>query len=235
MVEKQIILKIGGSVLYDRSLNINFALLEKVKQWYYRTKDEYTRRVIVVGGGYLSRDLQSRVSSGISNQDDLHSIAMSITQTSAELVKAYIADESIYVPKKLGDAYEYVMVNERFSVVSGGLRTGWSTDMDSAVFADIISADRVLKISNIDYLYDEDPVKNSNARIIKDISWNDYFTLFGISEDDIHEANTNIPVDKECSRFCATKNLSFFICGGKNIVEKDSLEDILSDGTLIHP
>jgi uridylate kinase len=234
-VEEQIVLKIGGSVLYDQDLNINFSLLQKVKDWYYRTKDMYCKRIIVVGGGYLSRELQRRVASGISEQNDLHSIAMSITQTSAEIVKAYIDDDSIFVPKKLGDAYEYLMSNENFSVVSGGLRVGWSTDMDSAVFADIVSAERILKLSNIDYLYDVDPNKNNNANMIKDISWNEYFNLFGISDSDTHQANVNIPVDKECSRFCANKGISFFICGGKNITEKNTLEDILSDGTLIHP
>ncbi|HOV34937.1 MAG TPA: hypothetical protein PLS56_03015 [Candidatus Dojkabacteria bacterium] len=236
MLKRKIVLKIGGSVLYNKDLNVNFGLLKKVKDWYYRTSEEYLQRVIVVGGGYFSRELQRRISSEISAENDLHNISMSITQTSAELVRAYIGDSNIFVPKKLGDAYEYLVENNSFSVVSGGLKIGWSTDMDSAVFADIMEVDRVYKISNVDYLYDVDPDINENAKVIKDISWNGYFSLFDISKDAMHEPNSSIPVDRECSLFCNKKRISFLICGGNNLAssEKD-LENILSDGTLIHP
>ncbi|HOV34788.1 MAG TPA: hypothetical protein PLS56_02230 [Candidatus Dojkabacteria bacterium] len=236
MQKRKIVLKIGGSVLYDENLNVNFSLLKKVKDWYYRTVEEYQQRVIVVGGGYFSRELQERISSEISGQNDLHNISMSITQTSAELVRAYIGDQNIFVPKKLGDAYEYLMENDNSSVVSGGLKIGWSTDMDSAVFADIIGVDRIYKISNVNYLYDLDPDVNKDAKIIKDISWEGYFSLFGISEDDVHEPNNSIPVDRECSLFCHKKGISFFICGGKDLASNEkNLEEIISDGSLIHP
>ncbi len=234
-VEKRIVLKIGGSVMYDENLNINFNLLNKVKNWYYRNKSEYSKIVMVVGGGNLSRELQKKVSGNIDNESNLHNIAMTVTQTSAALLQAFINDPNIYIPKKIGDAYEFLWEEGTQTLVSGGLRVGWSTDMDASVFADILSVNRVLKISDIDYLYDKDPKINPDSKIIKDISWNQYFKLFSISEEDNHTANMNIPIDKECSKFSAKKNISFFICGGINLKNKEYLEDILSEGTLLHP
>jgi hypothetical protein len=35
-------------------------------------------------------------------------------------------------------------------------------------------------------------------------------------------------------RFCAKKNISFFICGGKNLTEKETIDEIILEGTLIH-
>lgn len=234
-MKRKIVLKIGGSTLYQNDMDVNFALLEKLKQWYHSAKDEYSRIVIVTGGGVLSRDLHKKIEGNIANEDALHSVAMSVTQTSAELVAGYLEDENIYTPKKLGDAYEYLLSDAPGALVSGGLRSGWSTDMDAAVFADIISLNRVHKISNIDYLYTKNPKEYPDAEIIKDITWQGYFNLFQIREDDEHEVNTNIPVDKECAKFARTKNISFFVCGGVNIENSVDLEEILAEGTLIHP
>ena len=49
------VLKIGGSVMYDNSLNVNEALLAKVKNWYMNERKNYKKVAMVVGGGSLSR------------------------------------------------------------------------------------------------------------------------------------------------------------------------------------
>lgn len=235
MRNRDIVIKLGGSVLYEGDQDINFTLLGKVKSWYVGNKVDYHKIVVVTGGGALSRKLQEKMLGNISNQSALHNIAMSVTQTSAELVGGFLGDQSLYIPKKIGDAYEYLLEETPGALISGGLKVGWSTDMDAAVFADILFEKRVYKISNIEYIYDKNPKEFSDAKPIKDMTWGDYFSLFSIKEDDEHIANSNIPVDKECARFCKAKGISFFICGGKNLQEKESIAEVFSDGTLIHP
>ena len=234
-MKRNFVLKIGGSILYDNLLNVNKVLLNKVKNWYYETTGEYQKVVIVVGGGTLSRDLQSKIAGSVGGEEYLHSIGMNATQTNAALVKAFIEDPNIYLPKKLGDAYEYLWGADRRVIVSGGLKVGWSTDMDAAVFADILDVDKVYKISNINYVYEQDPNVNPNAPIVRDLSWDNYFEQFNILEDSFHKANDNIPIDIGCARFCSEKGISFLISGGKSIYEKKSIRDVLTDGTLIHP
>ena len=190
---------------------------------------------MVVGGGSLSRDLQKKISTSVGGEEYLHNIGMSVTQTNAAVIQGYIEDPSIYVPKKLGDAYEFLWEEGKRTILSGGLKVGWSTDMDAAVFADILGVDRVYKISNVSHIYEEDPDSNPNASLIKDLSWDQYFDLFNILEDSVHKANNSIPIDIECARFCSTKGISFFLSGGKYIYEKSNIKDILTEGTLIHP
>ena len=235
MNKKDIVLKIGGSVLYQENQDINFGIMGKLKSWYVENKEQYEKIVFVTGGGAMSRHLQQRMQGNISNQLALHNIAMSVTQTSAELLAGYLGDSNILIPKTLGDAYEYLVKDGPGTIVSGGLKAGWSTDMDSVVFADILEEKRVYKISNIDYIYDKYPGVNPNAKPFKDMGWEDYFELFSITENDSHEANDNIPVDKGCANFCRNKGISFFICGGKNISKKQSIAELFSDGTLLHP
>jgi uridylate kinase len=234
-MNRNFVLKIGGSILYDNLLNVNKVLLNKIKNWYYDVSREYNKIVIVVGGGTLSRDLQSKIAGSVGGEEYLHTIGMNATQTNAALVKAFIEDPNIYLPKKLGDAYEYLWGADRRVIVSGGLKVGWSTDMDAAVFADILDVDKVYKISNINYVYEQDPSVNPGASIVRDLSWNDYFEQFNILQDSFHKANDNIPIDIGCARFCSEKDISFFISGGKSIYEKEAIMDIFTDGTLIHP
>lgn len=234
-MKKNFVLKLGGSVLYDNLLNINKILLDKIKNWYYEITEEYDKVVIIVGGGTLSRDLQTKIAEYVGGEGYLHNMGMYATQTNAALVKAFLEDPNIFQPNRLGEAYECLWENEKKTIVCGGLKAGWSTDMDAAVFADILFEKKVYKISNIDYVYNKNPKEFPDAKPIKDMTWEDYFTLFAITEDDEHVANSNIPVDKECARFCKAKGISFFICGGKNLEQKESIADVFSDGTLIHP
>lgn len=234
MTGQKIVLKIGGSILFDKSLNINFQLLEKVKQWYWNVLPSAEKIAIVVGGGYLSREIQNKMKGEITEEEALHNIAMQVTQTNAALVQGYINDINSYLPKKLGDAYEFLKDSKGKTLISGGLKIGWSTDMDAAVFANILDVEKVLKLSNIEYVYDSDPDTNPNAIPIKDLTWKEYFKLAGISDGDGHIANKSMPIDATCAQFCEKKKLSFFICGGKNLVEKNSIEEVISSGTLIH-
>jgi uridylate kinase len=234
-MQKSFVLKVGGSVVYDKTLNINSPFLTKLKDWYIRTKQDYEKRVMVVGGGSLSRDLQEKIAGSVGGREYLHSIGMSVTHTNANIVKAYIDDPEIYIPRKLGDAYESLVTDERKTIVSGGLKVGWSTDMDAVVFADILGDSKVYKISNVDYIYNKDPRRNDDAQPIKDMTWREYFDLFGIWEDSTHAPNMNIPIDVECAIFSNQKGISIWFSGGERIEQEDTFEGIISEGTLIHP
>jgi uridylate kinase len=160
---------------------------------------------------------------------------MSVTHTNANLLRAYIGDPEIVVPQRLGEAYELLMDSGKSIMVCGGLKVGWSTDMDAAVFADILNESRITKVSNIDYIYDKDPSIVEDATPMKDMTWNEYFKLFNIQEDSTHTPNGNIPIDVECARFCKKKEISFWISGGSRIKQANVFEDIMTEGTLVHP
>lgn len=233
-MDKRIVLKIGGSVLYNTNLDINFDLLKKVKAWYDQGVKEYEKIVLVTGGGSLSRDMQKRIAGSIGGEEYLHNIAMSVTQTNAAMLQGYLNDSGTYIPKRLGDAYEFLVEEKNRTLISGGLKVGWSTDMDAAIFADMLDINIVYKISNIDYVYDSDPATNPNAKVFKDLTWSEYFKLFNIMDGDNHNANGNIPIDVMCAQFCQNKGISFFIGGGQSLQQKPTIEEILKEGTLIH-
>lgn len=169
-MEDSFVLKVGGSVIYDKALNINLEIITKVKSWYLEEKNNLRRIAIIVGGGSLSRDMQERIAGSIGGQEYLHNIAMSVTQTNAALLQGYFDDPTIFLPKRLGDAYEFLQEKGQKTLISGGLKVGWSTDMDAAVFADIMDVNTVYKLSDIDYLYDCEPEANPGAKPILNIT-----------------------------------------------------------------
>lgn len=234
-MKKSIVLKVGGSILYDHLLNINFDLFRRIKKWYWEAKNDYENIVLVTGGGGISRNMQEKVIEDIKGDEGLHSIAMSLTQTNATILASYLEDKEIFVPQKLGDAYEFLNTASGKYMVSGGLKVGWSTDMDAAVFADILSADRVHKISNVDAIYDKDPKEFFEAKAIRDMSWQDYFEVFSILPGQTHTPNAHIPVDAQCSVYCEKKGISFHVTGGKLLDEIEEIKDILDEGTFLHP
>jgi uridylate kinase len=221
--------------MYDQLLNINFDLFKRLKVWYYENRNQYFKIVFVTGGGGLSRTMQERIADNIGGEDYLHSIAMSLTQTNATILASFIEDKDIFVPKTLGSAYEYLVGPEGKTMVSGGLKVGWSTDMDAAIFADILEAGRVHKISNVDYVYTKDPKEYFDAKLIKDMTWKDYFKLFDIVDGEQHKPNQKMPLDVESVQFCARKGISYMISGGKTLEEISSIKKILQTGTFIHP
>lgn len=234
MTEEKIVLKIGGSVLYNPNLDINFELLAKVKSWYVESKKKYEKIILVVGGGNLSRDLQKKIAGAIGGEDYLNNIAMSVTQTNAALLQGYLEDSNTYIPKRLGDAYEYLNDNGQRTLISGGLKIGWSTDMDAAVYADMVDIEKVFKLSDIEYIYDSDPDTNSNAKYFEDLTWNQYYKLFGIYEGQNHIANENIPIDVMCAQFCKNKGIAFLVTGGKKLQSMNTIAEVLEHGTYIH-
>ncbi|HBB64758.1 hypothetical protein A3K02_01580 [candidate division WS6 bacterium RIFOXYD1_FULL_33_8] len=233
-MKKSIVLKVGGSILYDHLLNINFDLFKRLKKWYWEVKDVYENIVLVTGGGGLSRNIEEKVAGEIKKEIGIHSVAMSITQTNAVILAAYLEDKDIFIPHTLGDAYEYLHTGKGKFMVSGGLKVGWSTDMDAAVFANALEEERVYKISNVDFIYDKDPKEFFDAKPIRDMSWEEYFQMFSIVPNQQHQPNAHIPVDVQCSLFCERKGMSFHVTGGKLLYEIQDIKDILNEGTFIH-
>jgi uridylate kinase len=230
------VIKVGGSLFYNEKLEINVNVLVHVKKWYEKYKSKLNNIVFVTGGGKLSREMGEKVKSFSNIEEDIHSVSMEATQLNSQILKAYLNDKSIYVPQRLGDAYEYLIGDGKGrAMVSGGLKHGWSTDMDAAIFADILKEKKVYKLTDVEGVYTDDPKLSPSAKIIEDITWDEFMQKFGISKTSKHTPNLHVPVSAESAIFCETKGITMYIAGGKNINNENGLENVFESGTKIHP
>lgn len=236
-MSKSFVLKIGGSLIYDSEMRLNSSFFNKFVPWINEARSRYDHLVLIVGGGTMSRHLVEQVKPYAHNEKDLHRIGMEVTVTNAVILSSVIKEADVIVPKTLGEALEAVVGDKRQIIVTGGFKPGWSTDMDAAVMADIVDVDKVYKLSNIDSIYTKDPRNNPNARSIRDMSWREYFTQFGITMEGVpsDKPGLHVPIGTYASQFSARKGISFFVSGGDNIAKMNTLNEVFESGTFVHP
>ena len=219
-----LVLKLGGSVLYDENLKLNLEFLKKVVLWFENQRN-YDNVFFVVGGGKLSRFLVNQVKDEIQFDSLKHQIGIKVTHTNAKIFLALFNDKEIKYFDSLLDVFPNVKAG-----VLGGIMEGWSTDMVAANVAYNLGVKNVCKISDIDYIYTADPNIEQDAKPLETITWKEYIQLFHEQIGEKHKPGMSAPVDIECSLFCNEKGISFRVSGGD--LNRD-LDEILKTGTLV--
>ncbi|MCA9375133.1 hypothetical protein KC622_02270 [Candidatus Dojkabacteria bacterium] len=232
---QSIVVKIGGSLLYNTDLTVRTDFLHKLVHWYKDAQKKYSKIVLATGGGKISRHLMKQVSQFSDNQEDFHQIGMSVTQTNAYILKTVLADQNIKTPSSMGETLEILMEDSPMTIISGGFKVGWSSDMNAAIIADVLHLDRFYKLSNIEYVYTSDPKLDPTAKPLRDMTWTQYFGQFKIKPGMTqHEPGMNVPIGAYCAVFCSEKGLSIFLAGGEKLNQTD-ISAVLESGSYIHP
>ncbi|WKZ30802.1 MAG: hypothetical protein QY318_03050 [Candidatus Dojkabacteria bacterium] len=237
-MEKSIVIKLGGSLIYDLNLGINKELMKKLHSWYVAHGPEYNFIVFVVGGGKISRHLVSQVEDLAKDELSKHRIGMEATRTNAAILASVLGSSAgeILLPTSFGELLEFIVTNKRGTIITGGFKAGWSSDMNAAIVADIIGQNKVYKLSDIDHVYTADPKSNPDATPIQDLTWSDYFKMFNLSMENAHDApGLHVPVGTHAAQFSVRKGLSFFVSGGKNLESQADLAAVFESGTYLHP
>lgn len=164
-----VVVKIGGHVIFDDGLDISL-----LKEYLHIFKEAYDggRWVIVVGGGKPARSyVESAHKLGL-NEGLCDEVGIKITRINAMLLIG-LFQELAYpvVPETLEQVREYTM--SRKIVIMGGLQPGQSTVAVSALVAETINAEKLIIATDVDGIYTEDPKKNPDAELLKEISVNE--------------------------------------------------------------
>jgi len=164
-----IVVKIGGHVIFDDDLDIGL-----LKEYLHIFKETYDggRWVIVVGGGKPARSyVESARKLGL-NEGLCDEVGIKITRINAMLLIGLFGELAYpIVPETLEQVREYT--TSRKIVVMGGLQPGQSTVAVSALVAETINAEKLIIATDVDGIYAEDPKKNPDAELLKEISVNE--------------------------------------------------------------
>lgn len=195
------VISLGGSII--NTGKINTTLLAELKRIVKKTKHEL---VIVCGGGVLARDyIKAGYKLGTPSLR-LDEIGIQATDLNAELVagilgvrRARTIDEAVK-----GDKL----------VVTSGLFPGVTTDFDSVVIAGLIGADAVINISNVKGVYDKDPKKYKDAKLLPKLTYTKLIELASKYELGL---GTNFVFDLAASKLASRTRLKLiFIQGLEN-------------------
>lgn len=210
-MSKTFVLSLGGSIVsLDSGLNISF--LKKFKKLIEKRISLGDKFVIVVGGGFLARNSvkESLKVNKKSNNRDRDWIGIAATQLNAQIVKAVFSDSSYEFLSD--DPYKKIKTKKPI-IFSGGYLPGSSSDLVAVILAKTYKASEVLNLSNIDYVYNKDPKLNSDAKKIKEISWDSFLNIVGSK----WSPGLNFPFDPIASKMCREENIKVTVLNGKNI------------------
>lgn len=208
-MEEKIIISLGGSLIIPDSIDLDFLKLFKSLILSHVTKGK--NFVIITGGGKLCRRYQEAAKElSIPSNEDLDWIGIASLKLNAELLRVIFGEYAHdRVISNLGTHFSF----ERPIVIGSAYEPGQSTDWDSVLAAKTVGAKKIINLSNIDYAYDKDPNKFSDAKKIEQISWKDYRALIPTE----WNPGLSTPFDPIASKMAEEAGLEVTILNGKNI------------------
>ncbi len=187
------------------------------------------RFVIFTGGGAVARTYMDGAREVMEMTDEqLDWIGIYASRLNAQLVRQLFVEQ----------AAEEVIVDPTLPIpmdkpitLGAGWKPGWSTDYDAVQVAVTNGIDRVVNLSNIEYVYDKDPNEHDDAERIEEIAWADFRKIVG----DEWKPGLNAPFDPIAAKLAEEHGIEVVVADGKDIA---NLEHILTGeafkGTRIH-
>lgn len=222
-----IVLSLGGSLIVPEYVDSNF-----LRDFCALIHERIARQrfIIFCGGGKTARHYQEGLRGVRTTTDeDLDWIGLHASRLNAQLVRlAFGADA---MPMILDDPDVVVNFSQPVMIGAGWL-PGHSTDFDAVQCAVRNDVKRVLNLSNIEYVYREDPRKNPTAEPIRDTTWSEIRHMLG----DNWTPGANVPFDPIAAQFAQKHNLTVCVMKGLDLSNVgNALDNKEFRGTTVHP
>ena len=170
-----IVMSVGGSLIVPDQ--IDTAFLAKLKTFIDSETANGRRFIIIAGGGRTARRYQDAASEVAElDNNDLDWMGIHATRLNGHLLRTIFRDiahpEMLTNPDSVQDVPKTAQV-----IIASGYRPGASTDLRAVQIAKLVGAKKVINLSNIEYVYTDDPKTNPDAKKIEEISWSDFRDL----------------------------------------------------------
>ncbi|MFH1427181.1 MAG: UMP kinase [Patescibacteria group bacterium] len=210
------IISLGGSLIVPPA-GIDWKLLKKFRALLVREIKKGSKFVIITGGGHTCRHYQQAANKIVKlTKDDRDWLGIHTTRLNAHLIKTifrqYAHPRINKNPNTKEDLKKHFKKNEGL-MVAAGWRPGWSTDFVATILAQRLNAKKLVNLSNIDYVYDKDPKKYKDAKLIKEINWPDFRKIVGNKWD----PGLNMPFDPIAAKKAEGLGLEVVIMNGHKL------------------
>ena len=210
-----LILSVGGSLIIPNG-GPDVEFLQRLRELILKAITGGRKIVIVTGGGKTARhyiDAASAVQKV--SDEDLDWLGIHATRLNGHLVRTVLRDVAHPIVYKNPLAVPPVAEWKGSVLVGAGWRPGWSTDFVACRIAQVLDAKSVINLSNIDFVYSDDPRTNPEATALEDLRWRDYRKMVG----DDWSPGLSAPFDPVAAKFCHKYGMSVAVVNGKNFVQ----------------
>lgn len=229
--EPPIVISVGGSLIVPNG-GVDTDFVKKLNVFVREEVEKGRRFFLVAGGGRLARTYRDAGKSviGSMTEEDLDWLGIHATRLNAHLLRTIFQD--IAHPRVITH-YDRKLKNWKEPVViASGWKPGNSTDYCMVKLAELYDVQMLVNLSNIDWIYDKDPNKFKDAKIIKKMTWEECEDIVGSK----WEPGMNIPFDPIATKLAKKLSLTVVVANGKDI---DNLKNIVEGddfkGTVIVP
>ncbi len=231
---KRILIKFSGEVLAGEThFGIDPKMVDKVTDEIISLKKYNSEIALVFGGGNIFRGLNA------SKENNINRVKGDYMGMLATVINAIAVQESlerkginarvmsainmpdVAEPMIIRDADKFLSNDEIVIFSAGTGRPFFSTDTGAALRAAEIDADLLIKGTKVDGVYDKDPVKHSDAKFFRQLT---YHTAI--------EKQLRV-MDTTAFSLCQDNNIPIVIC---NMTKPGNIEKVISGekiGTLI--
>tara|TARA_Y100001968_G_C19427880_1_gene755389 strand:- start:969 stop:2054 length:1086 start_codon:yes stop_codon:yes gene_type:complete len=251
------IIKIGTSLLKERSNNKTKEIIENFCRYIARSMDKGNKIILVSSGavglgcnrlGINERPkeiiaLQASAAVGQGHLMNLYETAMEkygyniaqVLLTRAELSSRESYRNASMTLRKLLDWKVLPIINENDAISNEELKYG-DNDTLSALVANAVSADQLILLTDIDHLYSKDPKKDEAAQPIKDIHHpNDLKKMENISLSKGEWGTGGIKTKLNAARIATESGITVHLSDGRDPKILGELLEGSRGGTVFHP
>lgn len=219
------VISLGGSLIWKRGA-IRTAYIKE----FHNIVREYSRKdkiCVVVGGGEIARKyVQVGRKLGL-DEFLLDYLGIMATRINASL---FISEDSYpTVPLNVEEAVKALATHNL--VFMGGTEPGHTTDAVALMVAERTKCKEVINLSNVDGIYDKDPRKHRDVKLIEKIS---YDRALKMALESYTGASTNFVMDPLAIKIAARSKIVIKILNGNDLENfKKALEGKKFYGTTI--
>lgn len=165
----RVVLKIGHALFKENSIDLD--KMRETSGAILQLHSKGHKVIVVAGGGALSRsyiEAARQLGADLATCDE---IGIWVTRLNALLLSIALGDSSNRsIIGSFEDLEKQLSVSEGKILVAGGFTPAQSTDAVAALIAERIKADLLVKTTDVDGVYDSDPEKNPNAKMLGEVS-----------------------------------------------------------------
>jgi uridylate kinase len=209
-----IVVSVGGSLIVPDGISTDF--LSSFRRYVLEHIARGFSFYIVAGGGHTAREYQLAAKDvrGDLAPEDMDWLGIHATRLNAHLLRTLFKEEA--QEKIVKNPTRSIRMN-RPVTIGAGWRPGWSTDYCAVMAGKRLGARTLVNLSDIDYVYDQDPDTNPDATPFPELSWKDFRTLIP----DHWDPGLSSPFDPVAAKAAQGFGMEVAIINGKKLPEFD--------------
>ncbi len=215
---RNMVLKIGGSLLFTKDKNINSKRINEFSK-IIKDNHDFNKLVIICGGGIIAREYINAVRLFKGNESLCDTFGIEISRINSRLIVASLQDIAYpQVPRSIEELSTAILFNK--VIVMGGLQPGQSTTSVALEVAEFINADELIILTDVKGIYDKDPKKFDDAKLFNQLNYDELQrVILKSSEDNQAAAGEYRIFDAVSLQILRRSKIKVLITSGKEMNE----------------